>query len=39
MSSLENRTVESRLTPGSALRFQSEVIRGTAFGIELPVKV
>jgi hypothetical protein len=27
------RAVESRLTRGSALRFQSQVIRGATFGI------
>ena len=33
------RAVESRLTHCSALRFRSQVIRDTAFGIKLPVKV
>jgi hypothetical protein len=33
------RAVESRLTRGSVLRFQFQVIRGTTFGIVLPVKL
>jgi hypothetical protein len=33
------RAVESRLTRGRALRFQSQVIRGTTFGIVLSVKL